>query len=175
MEPKPRGTNVTCTVWARINHGARETVLQIFPSGNLKKIEEEQNSNKCSQDDWVRRRATDRHLTKHWRLLHKSLFIWNYANSIIAADATWHAVRMNMHTVSAWRCRVCPGRGSNQGKAVLPSDWPHVLCQGYLQCWYQRQATWSKSSRRLVSNSFENICPSHWTESKVSSRPYLEE
>lgn len=80
-----------------------------------------------------RLRATDHHLSNYWRPLHKSLFICSYANSITAADARWHAVRMNIHHVSAWRCRVCPGRGSNQGKAVLPSDWPRVLCQGFLQ------------------------------------------
>lgn len=121
------------------------------------------------------------------RPLHKVLFIWSYANSVIAAHEIWRAVRMNI-----WFQCVCPDSGKvakgalagdqTKVKAVLPSDWPHVFCQGQLPAEerlprYQRQATWFKSNchRFPIHLAQGNICPSHWAESKSSSRPYLKE
>lgn len=47
-------------------------------------------------------------------------------------------------------------RDQTQVEAVLPSDWPHVVCQGQLPaekfCQYQRQVTWSESSCHRVSS-----------------------
>lgn len=106
---------------------------------------------------------------------------------VFAAHAMWRAVRMNK-----WSPCVCPDSGKvakgalagdqTKVKGVLPSDWPHVFCQGQLPveerfCWYQRQATWSESNchRFPVHLAQGNICPSHWAESNISSRHYLKE
>lgn len=122
----------------------------------------------------------------YWRPFPISLFIRSHPNSITAAHAMWCTARMNV-----WSPSVCPDSGKVAGgllardqskvKAVLPSDCPHVVCQGrYLQ----RKGS-AKIKGRLpalnpavtrfpVHLARGNICPSHWTEPKISSRPYLE-
>lgn len=98
----------------------------------------------------------------------------------------WCTARMNV-----WSPSVCPDSGKVAGgllardqtkvKAVLPSDCPHVVCQG---SYLQRKGS-AKIKARLpalnpavtrfpVHLARGNICPSHWTEPKISSRPYLE-
>lgn len=109
-----------------------------------------------------RARSVSHNDITHCRPLHKSLFVRSYANAFIASHATRCTARMNAPSpcVCSDSGKVAGGvlaRDQTKVKAVLPSDWPHVACQGRLPaeekfCWYQRQVTWSESSCHRVSS-----------------------
>lgn len=68
---------------------------------------------------------------------------------------------------------------SDQTESVLPSDCPHVACQG---SYLQKKGSVHIKGRLPASNpavirfpanlARGNICPLHWTDSSISSRPY---
>lgn len=101
-------------------------------------------------------------------------FIPSCPDSIAAARGTYGHCACSISGKVAQRLLA-----SDQTESVLPSDCPHVGCQG---SYLQKRDSVNIKGRLPASNpavirfpanlAWGNICPPHWTESSISSRPY---
>lgn len=173
MQQKATGKTLPSTVWTRVNHVAQETgyryFLHVITEMNVKKKKQRNEVNGSSKLWSVSQNNT------HWMPLHASL-----SSRAVRTPSLLQRQWMHGHLMSdsenvagglvAW--------DQTKVKAVLPSDCPHVVCQGsYLQSKGSSNIKGRLPAPNLAVTRFpvhlawENICPSHWTDSKISSKP----
>lgn len=147
--------------------------LQVFPACN--------NRNECEKNNQISEVNGSNKLwsvsqnNTHWMPLHASL-----SSRAVRTPSLLQRWWMHGHLMSdsenvagglvAW--------DQTKVKAVLPSDCPHVVCQG---SYLQRKGSANIKGRLPAPNpavtrfpvhlAWGNVCPSHWTDSKISSKP----
>lgn len=175
MQQKATGKTLASTVWTRVNHVAQETgyryFLHVITEMNVKKNREMKLTGATSYGQSLK--------ITHWMPLHASLSSSRAVRTPSLLQRRWMHGRLMSDSedvaggLVAW--------DQTKVKAVLPSDCPHAVCQG---SYLQRKGSADIKGRLPALNpavtrfpvhlAWGNVCPSHWTDSKTSSKPHLQ-